>query len=458
MKDKKAKLRIRAPGSLASGINIAYMITFAAFLFLICGSVFLSFRFFILGSADEEILRIEKQVIENKDKLLTKDVVKSLIEQVSMGISIYNKNGDEIINEKSSGVIGKPPYIEKENKIISYDDYNHHYRSKKIKVSINNNDYFVQISRDMGRENISFNILSNILLYAFIIALAVSAFVGFKVAERYLKPINTMSTTIKSITVNDLSKRIETKNTKSELKELANSINSSLDKIQAAYENQSVFVSDVSHELRTPLAAIQGYSDLLSRWGKQEPEVLEESISAINFQAKAMRELVDKLLFLTRAQAKGLTLNPIHFNLYDFLKDIISQHNFLLSSHKVILNVSKTSVIYADIAFIRQLFVILLENAVKYTPSNGTIEIAIKENQVGVTLMVIDSGVGIQSEHLERIFDRFYRIDKSRAKGTGGFGLGLAIAKQIVEVHKGKITANSIIGKGTKIEIFLPKE
>lgn len=457
MKERTVRKRRRASGSLASGINIAYLIAFAVFLFLLSGSVFLILRFIINSGADTDLNDIYSAIKNNNVNILDTSALRNVIADKPVIITIRNSDNTLVSTERGLGVTGEPPVIKEEGKISSFDNIQYHFRTLMKKINYNDKTYFLQISRDMGRESRFYAIISNILLYAIVVALAVSAFIGYKVAEYMLKPISTITHTINEISVNNLNTRIDTAKTKSELRELANSINTTLDKIKAAYDNQSRFVSDASHELRTPLSVIQGYADLISRWGKEDPAVLDESINAIKTQTVAMNELVNKLLFLTRAESKGLTITPVHFNFYELTEEISADIKFIFPKLRIVNSIRSTLLLYADRALIRQLFVILLDNAAKYTPSGGSVTISdeIKEN--GIKISVADTGIGIPKDSLEKIFNRFYRVDRSRAKGTGGSGLGLAIAKYIVKVHGGEIIAESELGKGTKISVFFPQ-
>ncbi|HEY8805144.1 MAG TPA: HAMP domain-containing sensor histidine kinase, partial [Clostridium sp.] len=245
-------------------------------------------------------------------------------------------------------------------------------------------------------------------------------------------------------------------NSHDELKQLAETFNDMLDRIQSSYEMQNQFVSDASHELRTPIAVIQGYTNMLYRWGKDDKNVLEESIIAIKSESENMKELVEKLLFLARSDKNTQKIYKEEFNINKLIADIIKDTKIIDSNHEISTNINEESLIYADRKLLKQAIRVFIDNSIKYTQSGGSIVLNSYIAKKNLMLEIIDTGIGISKDDLPYIFNRFYRCDKSRAKESGGTGLGLSIAKWIIGMHNGSIVVESRLNMGTKIKIGLP--
>lgn len=252
-----------------------------------------------------------------------------------------------------------------------------------------------------------------------------------------------------------LDTRIDLDSTQDELKNVAVAINGLLDRINESYRLQARFVSDASHELRTPIAAIQGYANLLDRWGKNDPEALQESIDALKEEASNMKDLVEQLLFLARGDNHTMHLDFEHFDLAELAKTIHKETEMMDRGHSFQVEASKAP-IYADPGLVKQAGRILVDNAIKYTPVGGTIRLLVREEGDHVRFTVQDSGIGIPPQDIPHIFERFYRADDSRARATGGTGLGLSIAKWIAERHGGYLEVLSREDFGSRISLVLP--
>jgi signal transduction histidine kinase len=260
---------------------------------------------------------------------------------------------------------------------------------------------------------------------------------------------------LEGITAAKLDTRIELDSTQDELKSVAAAINGLLDRINHAYQMQARFVSDASHELRTPIAAIQGYANLLDRWGKHDPAALEESIAAIKEEAANMKELVEQLLFLARGDNDTMPLQIEKFDLGQLGAAVIREAQMLDEGHDYE-SALESVWVEADQGLIKQAVRILMDNAVKYTPAGGKIQLAVAQHGQQAKMIVQDEGIGIPAEALPRIFDRFFRTDESRARATGGTGLGLSIAHWIANRHGGHIEVVSRENVGTRFTIVLP--
>ncbi|HBK67263.1 MAG TPA: sensor histidine kinase [Firmicutes bacterium] len=261
---------------------------------------------------------------------------------------------------------------------------------------------------------------------------------------------------ISSIDANRLDSRIAVDHAQNELKDLAYAINEMLSRINAAYQSQVRFVSDASHELRTPISVIQGYINLLDRWGKYDQKTMEEAIDAIKSETESMKELVEQLLFLARGDNETIHLNKETFDLCDLIDEIVYETQMIDPSHNYEVEIKKPAVINADRQLFKQAIRILIDNSIKYTPYGEKITIRVAATDDEAHITVQDNGIGIPTEHLADIFERFYRSDESRARKTGGSGLGLSIAKWIVERHGGHFEVLSRENIGTRITVILP--
>ena len=277
--------------------------------------------------------------------------------------------------------------------------------------------------------------------------------------KRVLAPIRDIAGMAATLSENNLSNRINIAGTKNELKDLASVINTMLDRIERSYNSQKQFVSDASHELRTPIAVIRGYTDMLKRWGKDDPEVLDEGISAISQETESMKELVESLLFLARHDKKTLMMEKTVFNLPELLQEVQKEEEIIHQDYRFDLQISDDLQLNADRNMIKQVLRILTDNAVKYSPAQTTVTLGCGRGTDGRTeLYVSDHGSGIKAEDISRIFERFYRSESARKTETSGHGLGLSIARIIVVAHEGKIKVRSKEGAGTTFILSFPAE
>ena len=258
------------------------------------------------------------------------------------------------------------------------------------------------------------------------------------------------------INATHLDRRISVTSTQKELRTLAQAINAMLDRINAAYRSQMRFVSDASHELRTPIAVIQGYANLLDRWGKDDPATRQEAIDAIRQEADSMKELVEQLLFLARGDNDSMKVSFEPFDLTEVAGEVLRETQMIDQNHVFSAQWALPVPVWADLGLIKQALRVLVDNAIKYTPQGGHITIRAEGADGLARLSVEDEGQGINSDSLPHIFDRFYRTDESRARQTGGTGLGLSIAKWIADRHGGWFEVTSWPGVGTRITLVLP--
>lgn len=232
-------------------------------------------------------------------------------------------------------------------------------------------------------------------------------------------------------------------------------INNLLTRMRESYRQQSRFVSDASHELRTPIAVIQGYANMLDRWGKEDKEVLEESIEAIKHESDNMKTLVEQLLFLARGDAGRNQLDMKEISLKAIIREVYEESRMIDNRHCYELYEDAGDVIMTgDFAMIKQSVRILVDNAAKYTKEGENIMLKSGINsELRPFFSIQDYGIGMNEEEVSHIFERFYRSDEARNRQTGGTGLGLAIAKWIIDKHNGYFDVISKPEIGTRFTV-----
>ena len=313
--------------------------------------------------------------------------------------------------------------------------------------------YHLHFMKPLSEQSHFLKTLIKSLLVTNSLGLLAAIISGIYISRRILHPIRVITDTAKEIEVNDLGKRIEQTGSNDELEELARTFNHMLNRIQSGFEQQRRFVSDASHELRTPITVISGYADMLDRWGKKDPAALEEGITAIKSETANMHNLIEKLLFLARADQGKQVMRKIPVNVEHLIEEIAQETRLIAPNHHVSLSQNDPATILIDASAIKQMLRIFIENSIKYTPTGGMITIASQKVEQYLEVIIKDTGIGIPEKDQHKIFNRFYRVDKSRSKDTGGTGLGLSIAKWIADNHDSTIRLTSKAGEGTTITV-----
>ncbi|WP_414839878.1 ATP-binding protein [Carnobacterium sp. TMP28] len=318
---------------------------------------------------------------------------------------------------------------------------------------------YVQVNNQM----VNYHYMSEKILWAIlgigILALIFSAVLGYLLAVNFLKPIKKITNTMNDIREDTQStSRIELDEGNDELTHLSTVFNDMLDRMQKYIEQQKDFVEDVSHELRTPVAIMEGHLKLLNRWGKNDPEVLDESLQASLQEIERMKSLVQEMLDLSRAEQV-----EIHYkNERTTIKPLILQtiNNFKLIYPDFVFNLDDDirDEMYVSIYrnHLEQILVIILDNAVKYSSKRKEIHVSIAADNQNVDIAIQDFGEGMTQEDTEKIFNRFYRVDKARSRYKGGNGLGLAIARELLTGYKGTVYVESVLDHGSIFRIKLP--
>lgn len=290
--------------------------------------------------------------------------------------------------------------------------------------------------------------LSSVLL-----ALVLAAVSGGAVVRNALSPVKQITRTARIIeTSSDLSRRVGYMGPLDEIGELAATIDQMIQHLDRAFKSQKNFVADASHELRGPLTVIRGNLDLLKR--KLSEDDRRESLRAIEQETMRMAKIVEDLLLLAEVES-GQVVTQERVALKEIVFTERERARTLAGNRKIVIDQQQDLVIKGDAQRLKQLLGNLVDNAIKYTPEEGTITLSLYQDGGWARLDVADTGVGIAPEHLPHIFDRFYRVDKARSRVSGSTGLGLAIVKGVAEQHGGRVTVASESGRGSVFTVWL---
>ena len=324
---------------------------------------------------------------------------------------------------------------------------------------IGKNDYVIYQLHSFVRHSRHTAILALLMALTSSISFFFLSVIGGGRVKAVLSPIDKMTRTAAQISSKNMEERLDVSVTKYELRDLAITINDMLDRLSQDYIRQKQFVSDVSHELRTPIAIIGGYGKMVSRWGKTDEKILHEALDAILDEAQNMQGLVENLLTLARSDNQTLSFEYEIFDLSALTRQIAEQAK-LVNARKQVIQAEAVPELWCnlDMAKVKQVLRIFMDNAIKYTDAGKQITVFCYTDDRFVYAGVRDQGIGVEAEELPRLFERFYRLDESRARETGGHGLGLAIAKALVIGQGGQIRARSKKGSGSEFAMIFPKE
>lgn len=455
MKIKSFKLSIKLR------IALLYAIIFSFILIVLNASVLYGLKYYLVYQAFDDIQNQSDVIVEKLkevDGIIT-SVDKDLLFGSSIGENMYLKIVDshgKIVYVSSPHLIGipydkninAPTKIEKDETHIAYINREYTYGNKF---------FYIQVYEDLKNQYFFLKLLFVMMAVSDVIGVLVSFFAGYFITGRALRPVDYMVREVHAIDEKKLNKRLSISGNNDELSMLAATFNDMLDRLEDYFKRQNAFISNVSHELRTPLSVLKGYIELIDRWGKDNKDVLEESIGALKKEEQEMEILIERLLMLARGDNKTLNINKKLFNVYELIAEIVRDAKVIFNEKSIEIFCHKNLEVNADRNLIKELLRIILDNALKYTDIDGNIKIYAEEVDKNVAVIIKDDGIGIPEEEIPYVFDRFYRVDKARSKETGGMGLGLSIAKLIVELHGGSIEVKSKLNEGSEFKITIPK-
>lgn len=299
--------------------------------------------------------------------------------------------------------------------------------------------------------------LMTIFLVITPIMLVIAFVTGWVMAGIVLRPVRQISSMATRITALNLSERIPVREVDDELGVLIRTMNAMISRLQTSFEEMRLFSLNVAHELRTPLAILKGQSELALS-NPPSPDETQELVTSYLEETIRMSRIVDDLLMLAKAETGQLTVEREPVSMDRLVRDLHEDGTILAGSKDLFLRLGRVdpAIVTGDPARLRQLFRILLTNALQYTDPGGEILLSCRHEGGSVSVAIEDTGIGIPAESVGKIFDRFYRVDQARTRVRGGSGLGLALARWIVETHHGTITVRSDVGKGSTFTVSLP--
>jgi len=283
-------------------------------------------------------------------------------------------------------------------------------------------------------------------------------YIGRLIIMRILKPIKKMTDTVKNITHEDLSLRVKAENVDEELGRLIEAFNDMVSRLGESFEYITDSSSYIAHELKTPIAIIRGESEFALK-KERDKEEYKRVISVSLEETKRMLKIIEDLLLLTKMNYQPDVLKFERIDLTQFIRIIYEQAKILSSQKKITVNADipeEAGMVSADELHLRRLFLNLIDNAIKFTPDNGSIGITLKyENQKAI-VSIVDTGIGIEEENMPKLFEKFFRIEGKTKDNSPSSGLGLSIAQSIAELHGGEISVTSRAGQGSNFSVSIP--
>ncbi|PKI05703.1 two-component sensor histidine kinase [Staphylococcus xylosus] len=371
-------------------------------------------------------------------------------------VILFNNNEKKLIetsNDKS--ITYSPEVVPKDrNNIVIKKHHNTDYLIITDYIDSPKFKGYSVIIHSLEDYNALVNSLYFIALIFGVIATFITAIISYFFSSQITKPLILMSNKMQQIRRDGFQEKVELSTNYEETDNLIATFNEMMFQLEESFNQQRQFVEDASHELRTPLQIIQGHLNLINRWGKKDAAVLEESLDISLEEMSRITKLVEELLLLTKennnscdGNIENVEINAEITSRIKSLKQLHEDYTFEFDAFPKPLNIK------IDRYQLEQVLIIFIDNAMKYDQVNKHIHIQTKLRNKQTSIEITDHGVGIPKEDIEFIFDRFYRVDKSRSRKLGGNGLGLSIAKKIIELNHGKIQVDSVVGQYTTFKI-----
>lgn len=382
-------------------------------------------------------------------------------EDENRGSDVWFSNGDQVYRSGASAALppvamaatGAQPRYE------SIAAAGHRWRTLTGTSLVGGRSVVLRVSRSEERVRNQLREILTVLVLGFPFVVVLAGFGGYVLARRALTPIDHLASAARRITAERLHERLSVPNQHDEIGQLATVINDTFARLESSFEQLRRFTADASHELRTPLSVIRGIGESGLR-ETRTPAEYKEAMGSMLEEVDRLTNLVDTLLRLSYGDAGTVPLSRGPFDAGQLARDVVSSLAILAEErHQCVkLDIAEGVKISADRLVLREAITNVVDNAIKYSPRASTIDIRLRAEDTRALLTVSDQGPGIASEHHDRIFDRFFRLDEGRSRDEGGTGLGLAIAKWAVEAHGGHITVENGTHGGSIFRIVLPMD
>jgi len=325
------------------------------------------------------------------------------------------------------------------------------------RVVVNGHPYTIQVAAPLREFNEALERFRLILLLVAPLLLIGAGLGGYLISRRALNPVDRITAAAESISISNLSDRLGVPKTSDELQRLSETLNRMLSRLNSAVQRISQFTADASHELRAPISLIRATAELAVHHKRTNDEYHEDMVQILAESERTSR-LIDSLLLLARADAGGAELQHELTDVSTSVREATDQARTLAANKRIemVTELDGPIVVHGDGEALRRLSFILVDNAIKYSPEGGRVQVGLRAVDGKAVITVSDSGIGISESDLPHIFDRFWRADKVRSRATGGAGLGLSIARWIVDEHHGTIEVESKSGQGSTFSARMP--
>lgn len=444
---------------LRNRINLFTAVMFLVLLILINSVIYYAFSSMMLNSELEKTTAEAEQALEGINQAGTEIPMNQLLRAylpISGMLQIVREDGSQgttVAAPGQQGLRDQPvTFFQREKrKIVHYNGIPHAFVSIPI-ILTGGEVAALQLTENLKATSDMLAILRLVLIAVTVLA-TIPVMISSRLLSNFIsRPIISMINTMREIRASGQFKRIPLpKESKDELYQMGETFNNMIDLLEVNYEKQGQFISNASHELKTPLTIIESYASLLKRRGSKAPDLFDESIEAIHSEAIRMKDLTGQLLLLAK-QDEQWKVELEDLNLTDVVEEMVRSFQNAYK-REINLEIEDEVIIRADHQKFRQLFYIFIDNARKY--SEDSIEVRVRKNHQKAVVEIIDRGIGIPEADLDKIFDRFFRADKARTRRTGGFGLGLSLAKEMADVMGIELRIDSIEGHGTRAQILL---
>lgn len=460
----------------SSVISIKYRLAFfysvSVFVLLVFIAIFLYWQMTnVLHKADYQFLdsqveEIQDLLVANQHTAMDAALKKLVLENPLQPTTVNYRYFIRIIDQYGRTQLETPgianivtneqvPY-KKEIKYLWYDKNQTNYLlSQHVAKMLDGSFKHIQVLLDVSSQH-GFVSDKKRLGWYFLAAVIGAVLLGIFIANRGLRSLYMLTKVTENISIHSLDQHIDPSSWPVELRGVALSFNHMLTRINEAIEQLKQFSGDLAHDMRIPITNLIGESELaLSR--EMSNDQYRDVLSSHLEELQRLSRLIDSLLFLARSESPQFSLQKSRLDVAAEISAISDYFSAVAEDKSICINIDGHAEVMADVVMFRRVINNLLSNALKFTPVNGVIRVVLHEQDKGVSIDIIDSGIGIDALHIPKLFNRFYRIDASRHQATGGHGLGLPIVKSIINAHNGTISIQSTPGVGTKVSLYFPK-